>query len=93
MPNCVDCMNFKMKKGWKYAYCSRGVLSSAKGEEDRLFTWETKTEETRNRRLKPEYQRNLLNRKIAVLRNPLQSKKPGANHFTKKVCSLFDCYK
>ena len=27
MTNCVDCANFKMKKGWRYAYCSLGLIT------------------------------------------------------------------
>lgn len=86
MPNCIDCMHFKMKKGWKHAYCSRGVLTNARGAEDRLFPWETRTAKKRNKKLKFEYQTTLIDRAkyLYVLEHPL-----GLG----KTCKLFDCYK
>lgn len=34
---CLDCFAFKMKKGWKYAYCSEGIMSNGDGSKDKLF--------------------------------------------------------
>jgi hypothetical protein len=43
---CIDCLNFKMCKGWKFAYCSIGLMiycsSNTKKKKlykDRLFKW------------------------------------------------------
>ncbi len=33
---CINCLNFKYKKGWKLAYCIVGNLTDAKGKE-RVF--------------------------------------------------------
>ena len=36
MPCCLDCLNFKMKKGWKVAHCVENILADATGKE-KLF--------------------------------------------------------
>ena len=33
MPCCLDCLHFKMKKGWKVAYCVQNILADATGKE------------------------------------------------------------
>lgn len=39
--SCMNCLYFKMRKGWKYAYCSIGWLDSLEAGKfkQRLFKW------------------------------------------------------
>lgn len=36
MINCINCLHFKAKKGWLYAYCSQGGILNCVGK-NRLF--------------------------------------------------------
>ncbi len=44
MRNCVDCFHFKMRRGWRYAYCSIGMkLDSSPQSNIKLFRWKAKS--------------------------------------------------
>lgn len=64
MKKCIDCLNFKLKKGWKYAYCDAGHLIMAHNDDHsvRLFEFEHPTEAKFNISRKVEYQKNLISR-------------------------------
>ena len=42
--NCVDCLNFKMKKGWEEAFCSVKNITVDDGKQERMryFKWDGK---------------------------------------------------
>ena len=84
MPNCIDCLHFKMKKGWRNAFCSQHLILKTDGQ-DRLFDWEFDSNKKSNRKLKPEFQENLSKRAygMVTLNHPLGKE---------KGCLLFEGY-
>lgn len=47
---CLDCLNFKMKKKWKAAYCQEGIIAFGEGSKDRLFQMENSSGVSLNKR-------------------------------------------